>query len=144
MAISKISEYGGVIQGNFDDEEIITGISCSAVKAGHLCGLTDAGITDLVNTTSHDEFIGICIEHHKMDMDTVIGAGKIVSIVVPQDGHLYACICANLGSSLPGFSAGFGGTAGTLAAVAAIEGEHIARTYKYTSGDTAGIFVWGA
>ena len=142
-ALSKISEIGGVIQGDWIDEQIITAVADSAGKAGHICGLTDAGVVDLIHTTNHDEFIGILLPHHKMDMDTIIGAGKIVSIVVPQDGHLYGCICADLNSSLPGNVVGYGGTAGTLVAVAAIEGLHDARTYKYTDGDTVGIFIWG-
>ena len=140
---SLISEIGGVIQGDFCDEEIITCIGDANAKAGHLAGITSAGVVDLIHTTSHDLFVGIVLPHHKMDMDSVIGAGKIISLVVPQDGHLYGIICADLNSSLPGNAVGFGATAGTAVAVAAIEGIHIARTYKYTDDDTVGIFIWG-
>lgn len=140
---TKISELGGVIQGNWDDEEIITCIADGNAKAGMVAGITSSGIVDLCTTTSHDLFVGICLPHHKVDIDTVITDTFIMSIVVPQDGHIYGMLCDDVTASLPGNAVGFGANAGLVAPVGNIEDLHVARTYKYISADTAGLFVWG-
>ena len=140
---SLISEIGGVIQGDWTNEEIVTCIADGIAKAGHVAGITSVGVVDLCTTTSHDLFVGIVLPHHKYDVDAVIGSGAIMSIVVPQDGHIYGMLCDNIGASLPGNAVGFGANAGLLTPQGAIEDLHVARTYKYTSADTAGLFVWG-
>lgn len=143
MALSKISEIGGVIQGNWDDEHIIFGIADGNEKAGNLVGLTAAGVVDGSETTN-DTVVGIQLEHYGTDMDTAPASGKVVPIVVPQSGHLYGIICADLNITTYGWGIRVGATAGDAAAAADITVDQIlGRIHRYADGDTVGVFVWG-
>ena len=143
MALSKISELGGqVILGDYLDETILPAIADGTAKAGWLVGLTTAGVVAGADTDAPDAFIGILLPHYLIDVDGAITAALPVSVVIPKSGHLYAMFVADMNSSLVGLPVNISGDAGVLAVVAAAEGQHIARSYAYTDGDTVGIFVW--
>lgn len=142
MVLSKISEVGGVIQGNWDDEIIVPAIADGTAKAGWLVGITAAGAVAGIDTDGVDHFVGILLEQKDVDMDTAITASKPVSVVIPQSGHLYGVFCADLGTSTVGTLLSAGSDAGVMAKVAAVENFHMARTYRYTDNDTVCIAIW--
>jgi len=144
MALSKISEIGGVIQGNWDEEYIITGIcGAGSQKAGWAVSLTAAGVTAPTDNGVNEDFIGLLLLHYTIDMDTLITANLIVDVVVPKSGHLYGVFTGDLGASHPGITMLFCANAGLFDIQAALEGEHICRSHTYTSGDTVAVVIWG-
>lgn len=145
MALSKLSEVGGkVIQGNWDDELIITGIADGTAKAGHVVALVHAtGVVDGFETTI-DGYAGILLPHHKIDVDAAITSTYIVSIVVPQPGHIYAILCGDPGDHVVGWGMIPSANAGLLASATDVANENIiCRLYKWTSGDTVALVIWG-
>ena len=144
MVKTLISEMGGSICVSSAEETYVTAIADGTAKAGHLVGLIIAtGVVAGCNTTNVDEFVGILCERYDTDIDTAIGSGKTVRIVLPKSGHKYRMFTADLGATGVGICVGFGADAGVLALVAAIENTHIARSWKYTDDDTVGEFIWG-
>jgi len=143
MAKSKISEIGGVIQGNYDNEHIITAIADGVALAGWCVGLTAAGVIAGTDSDAPDAFLGIVLPHHAYDIDTLIGAAKVCSVVIPQSGHLYGIFCADLNVSTVGHHLTFGGDVGKLVAEAEILNFYICRTIEYTDNDTVAVVAWG-
>jgi hypothetical protein len=144
MALTKISELGGkVIQGDEQDELIIPAKGDGTAKPGWLVGLTAAGVIAGTDEDGVDEFVGIVLPSHETDVDAVITSGANCSVVVPRSGHLYAFFVEDLNSSIPGNAVIFSGTAGSAGPLATIESSNaIAYAYRYTDGDTVGIFMW--
>lgn len=143
-----LSQIGGVIQGNWLDEEVVAGVADGVALAGNLVGFTGASgavgdIHRTFKTGNFDEFIGILLPHHKYDMDTLIGDGEICNIVVPQSGHLYGVFSDNLGGALVGEPLCIGLTDGALDTTDDIEEEHVARLFSGTTGDTFYVVAWG-
>jgi len=144
MAVSTISAIGGVIQGNWGDEFIVAGVADGTAKAGHVVGLTAAGVVDGTETTN-DTIIGIVLEHYGTDMDTAPASPKVLNIVVPQSGHLYGIIHADSNSTVYGWGLIASANAGVLDPATDITTEHIlARIFRSTDGDTASIVIWAA
>jgi hypothetical protein len=146
MALTKISEIGGVIQGNWDDEFIISGYGDGAIKAGMLVSFLATGVVQPVHpdTNNEDEFLGISLGSYDTDIDTAVPATSVINVVIPQSGHLYGVLCTNPGAALAGEPMQIDIDAdGLLEAAGDIETEHIARKYKHTSGDSVAIVIWG-
>lgn len=144
MALSKISEIGGVIQGDYATEQIITALADGTALAGWCVGLTAAGVAVGTDTDGVDEFVGILLPHYAIDIDTLITGAKVVEVVIPQSGHLYGIFCADLNSSSMGLHLKFGADAGKLALEADIANSvHCCRTISYTDGDTVAVVAWG-
>lgn len=144
MALSKISEIGGVIQGSYENEHIITAIADGTALAGWCVGLSAAGVVGGTDSGAPDAFLGILLPHYGTDIDTLISSPDVVGVVIPQSGHLYGIFCADLNSSSMGIHLIFGADAGVLALEADIaNADYVARTIKYTDGDTVAVVAWG-
>ena len=146
MVLSLISELGGVIQGDWDDEYIITAIAgADSPYAGWAVGVLSTGLTAGTDDGGTcEDMIGLLLPHHTIDMDSEITAGLIVNIVVPKTGHIYGVHCDDLGATGPGICMEIGANIGEFKKQAAIEGDHVCRTYGYyTSGDTVALVIWG-
>ena len=103
MALTKISEIGGVIQGNWEDEFIITCYGDAAVKAGWLVGVLATGVVQPIEVDlNQDEFIGISLGSYDTDIDTAVPTTSIMNIVVPQSGHLYGVMITDFGATTAG------------------------------------------
>lgn len=145
--VTKISEIGGVIQGNWDDEYIITAIAgADTPYAGWAVAVLSTGLTaGSDDGGTCEEFIGLLLPHYTIDIDSAITAGLYVSIVVPKAGHLYGVHCDNLSATGPGILMEIGANIGEFAKQAAIEADHICRTYRdYVTGDTVALVIWGS
>jgi hypothetical protein len=143
MVLSLLSELGASVCVNSAEETFITALADGTAKAGWVVGLTAAGVIAGSDTDGVDEFVGIVMERYDTDLDTAVTAGKTVQVVLPRSGHRYRVIVTDLNSSIPGVPVGFGATAGALSVVATIESTHVARTWKYTDGDTIAELIWG-
>jgi len=144
MVKSKISELGGQICVDSGGLEIrVTAKADGTAKAGWVCGLTVAGVVDGSDTDNVDEFVGILAKRYDTAIDTIPTAGEAVELIIPIAGRRYRIFVTDLNTSIPGATVNFGGTAGSLTVVAALEGAHIARAYNYTDGDTVAEVIWG-
>lgn len=145
MVLSKLSEVGGkVILGNYEDEMILPAIADGTSKAGNLVTILSTGAVDNVATGNPNEFVGILLPHKEVDVDTAITANLPVSVVVPKSGHLYAFYTLDMNASDAGHPGTFSATEGVgSAAITDIEATWNWITYRYTDGDTVGIFIWG-
>lgn len=145
MVLSKLSEVGGkVIIGNEEDEIIVPAIADGTTKAGHLVTILSTGVVDNTDVDAVDEFVGIALPHPLVDVDTAITATYPISVVIPRSGHLYAFYTLDMNASDAGHPATFSTTEGVgSAAITDIEATWNWTTYRYTDGDTVGIFIWG-
>ena len=146
MALSLISQLGGVIQGDWSDEYIITAIAgADSPYAGWAVAVLATGLTaGSDDGGTSEEMIGLLLPHYTIDMDAIITANLVVDIVVPKAGHLYAVHCDDLGSSEPGMCMENSSNIGEFKFQAVIENDHVCRTYRYTSGDTVALVIWGS
>lgn len=141
MAITTLSELGGVLQDSRGGEIFVTCIADGTAKAGDLATVLATGAvrqTDL--SDNYDETLGILMPHFQVDMDTAITANKVCDIVIPIAGHLYGCKCGNLATDV-GEPLTIG-EAGAFAAGGNVEAAHQARSYFHGQGDSYAIIIW--
>jgi hypothetical protein len=143
MVLSKISEIGGVIIGNWDDEFIVPALGDGTTKAGMVVNINAAGQAVATDVDAVDLFTGIALPAKDIDLDTAITANKQMSVVIPKSGHLYGVFIVDLNLSDVGCTLIFTTTAGSLGSSTDVEATHVARTYRYDDGDTVGIVIWG-
>lgn len=87
-----ISSMGGfVCVDGKEDEIIISAIADGVALAGWAVTVVNStGVIEAVDVNgSTDRFIGFLLPHYKTDVDTLIAAGELVEIVIPQRGHTY-------------------------------------------------------
>lgn len=142
MAYSKISEIGGVILGNEEDEIILPALGDGTTKPGMACYINTSGQAVATDVNVADLFLGFCLPSHETDMDAVITSGARCSVVVPRSGHLYGCFIVDLNLSDAGNNLIFTTTAGSLGTNTDVEAESVGNTYRYDDGDTVGIILW--
>jgi hypothetical protein len=145
MVLSKISDLGGEIcvdSGGLETRVIAK--ADGTAKAGWIVGLTTAGIVAGTDTDAPDALLGILDRRYDTPIDDIPTAGLAVEVIIPIAGKRYRVFVTDLNSSLPGVPVLPGATAGSLSVQAAVEGAHVARTSKYTDGDTVAEVVWGA
>jgi len=151
---SKLSELKmGVLCGPRSEERIVTMLADGTAKAGWMVadqGAEDDDPTHLsiavgVDVDANiDNFVGIQLQRYDTDIDTAPTSGKVIEVVIPTPTHDYNIICTDLNLDGPGNPVTFGNTPGALSIVANVEAAHVAKTSKYTDGDTIGRFTWGA
>jgi len=149
MANTSLSSIGGVIQGNWTDEEIVVCLGDNAVTPGMLVGVVvGSGVVQPVHpdTNNEDEFLGIALPALNTDMDTAPGTGVPMNIVIPQSGHLYGILTKALpASTLVGEPLQIDEDVdGQMEVGGNIEEEHIARLFKGDESDTYIIVNWGS
>jgi hypothetical protein len=142
MVLSKISELGGVIIGNEEDEIIVPCLADGTSKAGWAVSLNTSGQAVGTDVDAVDTFVGFLLPHHEIDMDTAITANLPCNIVIPRSGHLYGTFIVDLNVSDAGNALIFTTTAGSMGAQTDVEAETRAHTYRYDDGDTVGIVIW--
>jgi hypothetical protein len=142
MAYTKISEIGGVIHGNWDDEVIIPCLGDGTTKAGMACYINTSGQAVATDVDVADLFLGFALPCPSIDMDTAITANEPMSLVIPQSGHLYGTFIVDLNLSDAGNNLIFTTTAGSLGTSTDVEAHQVAFTYRYDDGDTVGVIVW--
>jgi hypothetical protein len=147
MAHTTLSAVGGVIQGNWLDEEIVVAVADGTQKAGDMVGMLATGVIREVDATSdHDEEMGILLPQFGTDMDSIPASGTIVNVVIPQSGHLYGVHCEDLGTMVAGnpLVLGEAGSNGVLMlGDGNIEEEHVCRVFKGMDNSTYCIVIWG-
>ncbi len=144
MANTTLSSIGGVLQDPRGNELIVTGIADGTAKAGDTVCILDTNAVRQTDVDGNlDEFIGILLPHHKVDMDTAITAALPVRVVIPQGGHLYGVHTDTDQGTESGEPMVFHATtAGILDEGGDIEAEHIARKFSGDSGDTYLVVIW--
>jgi hypothetical protein len=146
MVLSKISDLGGEICVDSGGLEIRKpAVADGTAKAGWIVSLTTAGVVAGVDVDAGpDAITGILDRRYDTPIDDVPTAGLAVEVIIPVAGRRYRIFVTDLNSSLGGVTVGPGSTAGALSVVAAVEDAHVARTDKYTDGDTVAEVIWGA
>lgn len=142
MALSKISELGGVILGNYDDEMILPALGDGTTKAGMAVYINTAGQAVATDVNVTDIFLGFALPAKDIDLDTAITAGKQMNVVVPKAGHLYGTFIVDLNLGGAGLGLIPTTTAGSLGTVTDVEAHVMAYTYTYNDGDTVGIIIY--
>lgn len=143
MALSKLSEIGGkVIIGDEQDELILPAVGDGTSKAGWMVYIAANGDAIGTDKDSTDDFTGILLPHHEVDVDTAITNGIPCSVVVPRSGHLYGVFMIDSNHTFSGGPLIFTTTVGCLGPQTDVEAETRAHTYRYTDGDTIGIVIW--
>ncbi len=92
-----LSSMGGFVCVDGKENEIIISATAGGVSlAGWLVTITNAtGVEIATDLGATDRFIGILLPHYKIDCDTLITAGELVEIVIPQRGHTYIVYIAD-------------------------------------------------
>jgi len=144
MSLSKVSDYRGSVCVNASEEFYVTAIADGTCKAGNVVNVTTAtAAVAQTDVDSVDLFTGILEVRYDTDVDTAPTAAKIVQVVLPQVGHKYIVTVVDLNASGPGIPLTFHTTAGSLTKVTDVEATHVARTWRYTDGDTIAEVIWG-
>jgi len=87
-----ISSMGGFVCVDGKEDEVIISAKADGVAlAGWAVTIVNStGAIEAVDVNgSTDRFIGFLLPHYKTDVDTLITAGELVEIVIPQRGHRY-------------------------------------------------------
>lgn len=144
MVLSKLSEYRSTVEVDADQENFITALAEGTSKPGDVVNVTTAtGVIAQTDIDIVDLFIGILATRYDTDINSVITATKTVRVLIPKVGHKYIVTVVDLSASGPGIPLTFHTTAGALTKVTDVEATHVARTWRYTSGDTIAEVIWG-